>query len=139
MTATNINPQQVLTRMVGWSCAVAAVLAAAGWQIAASNGTDAGAGAVVGVVLALFGGLVGSYLSATSLKLPAIKRPGLLFAALGARFAITMIFALGGRFSGLVTPMSFLIAIVVGHMAFLIVDMMILAQAQRVQSPEEAR
>lgn len=125
--------------MVGWSCAVAAVLAAAGWQIAGSTGSEDGTAAVVGVVLALFGGLVGSYLSATSLTLPAIKRPGLLFTALGARFAITMIFALGGRFSGMVAPMPFLIAIVVGHMAFLIVDMMILAQAQRAQSPEEAR
>lgn len=139
MTATNTNPRQVLTRMVGWSGAVAAVLAAAGWQIASSNGVDAGTSAAAGVALALFGGLVGSYLSATSLKLPAIKRPGLLLAALGARFAITMIFALGGRFSGMATPMPFLIAIVVGHMAFLIVDMMILAQAQRAPSPEEAR
>ena len=139
MTATNTNPRQVLTRMIGWSCLVTVVLAAAGWQIASTNGADAGIAAIAGIGLALFGGLIGSYLSATSLILPAIKRPGLLFAALGARFAITMIFALGGRFSGLVTPMPFLIAIVVGHMAFLIVDMMILAQAQRAQSPEEAR
>lgn len=132
--------RHALARMAGWSGLLAAALILAGWLPARAAAGGAGVLAMaLGVAFALAGGLAGSFLSASALALPAAQRPGTLFAALGARFALTMIFALGGRFSGLLAPMPFLVAIAVGHVAFLAVDMAVLARAQRAPGVGEVK
>lgn len=140
MTRINHDVRHALARMAGWSGLLAVALIAAGWLPARAAAGNAGVLAVaLGVAFALAGGLIGSYLSASALALPAAQRPGTLFAALGARFAATMVFAMGGRFSGLLTPMPFLVAIAAGHLAFLAVDMAVLARVQRAAGVGEAK